>query len=132
MARSKSSKRSERDPLEIAIGPMLGPLSPSPLVSPLLPSPLVLSEIEDGRQFHPEFDSRPALTIGGSPTRTVARGKPARLFNVSHRLGFDQPVHVVRCVRRKQRREVLFAKRRTRKGSGARRHRNQWSNVHCK
>lgn len=131
MARGGRNNRVERDPLEIAIGsPMLGPL-PSSMVSPLLPLPVTLSEIEDNRQF--SFDTDRMATVSGSPARTIAPRPHSGLGALPvHRLGVDQPVHVVRCVRRKQRREVLFAKRRTRKGSGARRRRNQFSNTHCR
>lgn len=45
---------------------------------------------------------------------------------------FESPLRVVTCARRKMRRQVLFAKRRTGKGAKARRHkRNQWSDVRC-
>lgn len=47
-------------------------------------------------------------------------------------IGFGDPSTVAVCVRRKQRREVLHAYRRTRKGSGAgRRRRNEYSNTKC-
>lgn len=46
-------------------------------------------------------------------------------------VSFAVPREVAVCVRRKQRREVLFAKRRTGKGARARRRRNAWSDISC-
>ena len=46
-------------------------------------------------------------------------------------VAFSQPKQVAVCIRRKARREVLFAKNRTGKGARSRRTRNQWSDVKC-
>lgn len=35
------------------------------------------------------------------------------------------------CAKRQTRREVLFAKQKTKKGSGSPKHRNEWSSVSC-
>lgn len=142
MARSRRSKQVERDPLEIAIGPMLLPASLPSLVSPLLPSPVLLDEIEDRRLFHPLGDVRPAVAFTGLDGRIgvkpggvrgaryspVVRASPT----ISSTVGFRDPRKVLVCVRRKQRREVMFALRKTKRGAGARRHRrNYHSEVSC-
>lgn len=44
---------------------------------------------------------------------------------------FQDPRRVMICVRRKSRREVLFAIRKTGKGARSRKRRNEWSNVKC-
>lgn len=46
------------------------------------------------------------------------------------KIGFDVPKRVAICVRRKQRREVIIAKKLARNGGGAK-HRNIWSDVKC-
>lgn len=47
------------------------------------------------------------------------------------RLAFALPKRVLVCVRRKQRREVLFAKKRTGRGSRSRKRFNVYSQVRC-
>lgn len=52
--------------------------------------------------------------------------------DVPKRVGFHMPWQVVICVRRKRRKEVLFAKRKTGAGARARvRRRNEYSDVRC-
>lgn len=51
---------------------------------------------------------------------------------LSRRVGFALPWQVVICVRRKRRREVMFALKKTSKGSGAKnRRRDEYSDVRC-
>lgn len=72
----------------------------------------------------------PVSVIGNVPKQAV-RNKNAWSRQQGTRMVFDAPKEVAICVRRKARREVLFAKRRTRKGAGSRRYRNEWSNINC-
>lgn len=129
MARGKSS-RGARDISTIANDPLRG-LLPAPR---LRPRPLVtlsdlvdLTPVQDLRRFHPLGDVR---------ARVDAIGRKAdarRLTNkaMTH-IGFDRPYFLATCIRRRERREVLFAKKRTRKGAGARRRRqNFFSKVRC-
>lgn len=44
---------------------------------------------------------------------------------------FNAPQAVTVCVRRKERRETLFALRKTGKGARSRKRRNSWSDVRC-
>lgn len=88
------------------------------LVSPLAQS--YLQEAEDRRAYHPLGPSRPArFSTGGNSTITL-RDKPShdrfasvRRFASGTRaiLAFGAPDRVALCVRRKSRREVMFAKR---------------------
>lgn len=99
----------------------------------VLPAPL--TAIEDRRTYHPLKVQRPARTISGHPSGPVTPKKTptrSRAF-VAHGLKFPDPTgRVVICVRRKQRREVLFAKKKTRAGARARaRRRNWYSNIGC-
>lgn len=88
---------------------------------------LPLTEIEDRRLWNP---TAPA---GRSPPRSL-RGSKYRLYTPKAQLAFaPQPDPLAICTRRRTRREVLFAIRKTRAGSGAkRRRRNYYSSISCK
>lgn len=130
MAKGRSN-RDVRDALsDVAIDPLLDAgLMPGPFKIPR-PEPFnpydfnPLSEVTDGRFFSP--------TAPDNPRRID--GTAARISPVPHRMEgirFEQPEAVARCVRRKTRREVIFAKRKHRKGAGSRRRYNFWSTVKC-
>lgn len=91
---------------------------------------LDLRLLEDRRRYDPTRRvslPRRELARGAISSRVVERGRmPATL-----RMSFVAPKRVLVCVRRSQRREVLFAERRTGKGSRSPRHRNEWSDVKC-
>lgn len=119
----------------------------SPVASPVprLAPRFLLSEIEDRRAWHPERDDRPALNIFNEPHRLeVGEVRPARRSrastsppagslwsSLSHRLRFADAHLVVECVRRKQRREVLFAEKRVRSGRGGSKRRSWRSEIGC-
>lgn len=112
---------------------------------------VTLLDIEDRRRWDPEGEYRPARSLLGpasvievtggvgaggrvARSRSAPRGRPYRspFYDFPPgRMQFDVPRRVAVCVRRKQRREVLFAKRRTGKGSRAPRTRDYWSDVSC-
>lgn len=98
----------------------------------------------DNRLWHPdpltrtiaEPRSASRLTLpkesAVSPRRSVQdRPGNSRAARLPHRLAFSQPAQVAVCVRRKARREVLFAKRKTGKGRNATRRRTPWSDIKC-
>lgn len=110
------------------------------------------SLVEDRRMFHPLDDDAPALDVAGRPSRfsvsSVVRPPMVRVhrrpfvardYYTNSFRGFQVPVGikyqsmfpVVTCVRRKIRKEVLFALGRTRKGSQGGRQRNWRSDVRC-
>lgn len=61
----------------------------------------------------------------------ITQGKTYRDL-VSARVGFHMPWQVIVCVRRRRRREVIFAKGRAGKGGSFRKpNRNFWSEVRC-
>lgn len=116
------------------------------------PSTVSLLDIEDRRRWDPEGDYRPARSLVGPAsvievTRSVGAGpgasrkakSPARGFRYrspfydfpAGKMEFRSPERVIKCVRRGERREVLFAKRKTGKGSKAPRTRDYWSDVSC-
>lgn len=97
----------------------------------------------DLRTWHPNPVTRPiaepraasrvtvkngAVSVSG-PSRTAVGNR--RAGTLSPHVGFAAPKQVSVCIRRKTRRSVLFAKKRTRKGAGSRRKHNQWSSIGC-
>lgn len=121
---------------------LTAPLSPlvRPLVSP--PSRTILQEIEDRRTYHPLGDSRPARYSTGGPSHLKTKDRPAhdRFANVRRftsgtkaAVVFSDPDNVAICVRRKSRREVMFAKRRAGMSGPRRRkpRRNWYSAIKC-
>lgn len=108
----------------------------------------------DRRTYHPEGRVRPALTTSGTPARVTASPVRQRGFSLPSRsspklgklakrvvpksttkparemFGFKAPKRVWICIRRKMRRQVLHALKRTRGVSGKRK-RNYYSNVRC-
>lgn len=97
----------------------------------------------DLRTYHPDPITRPiaeprsasrlvpskgAVSVGG-PSRTAVGN--SRTGTLPHRLQFAAPKQVAVCIRRKTRRQVLFAKNRYRKGSYSKRKHSQWSSVTC-
>lgn len=99
--------------------------------------------IEDRRTWHPDI-ARPALDFLSSRHRLTLSNLKSKNKNVtrpSRKLNLYQAItsplaftnnRVLICVRRKTRREVLHALKRTRKGAGSKmRRRNEFTNIHC-
>lgn len=80
-------------------------------------------EAGDRRLWQPDASTRPPHTPRPGSSRVKAKS-----FNT---LKFADPRFVGICVRRKIRKEVLFATKKTRKGSGGKKHRNFWSTISC-
>ena len=103
-----------------------------------------LSEIEDRRFWHPEGYIRPARSFPQPYSRVItydrprarkspAKGSPYSKVNlVSPVLGFEAPRQVALCVRRKQRKEVLFALKKSGRNGGRKYRRNFYSRISCK
>lgn len=109
-------------------------IASAPLASVRTSWPSLLSAIEDRRLYHPvspapakTFTTKAAADVLGSPVR---KGPLARSTLSADFFKFRQPKAVAICVRRKQRREVLFASGKGGKG-WRRKRRNAWSDVHC-
>lgn len=133
MARGRGkSSRGQRDAIDPSLDALLAPPIENYPIEPLgelNPSePFSLTEIEDRRLYNPEGVLRSALDRGGQPS--PARRIPQHDTRWSS-VGFNNPKDVLICARRKERREVLFATRRHRRGRGGSRRRNWWSNVRC-
>lgn len=107
-----------------------------------------LSLIEDRRQWHPDPVRQP-LTTASQRAHTY-RQALSRFSNRSNQREYVRPKlytnqwqnisgpiafvdrRTIICVRRKQRREVLFAIRRTGRGSGVPRRRTPFSDIKCR
>lgn len=132
MARG-SSKRGQRDAFDPSLAELLAPPDPLPRLTPVTTFHDFgfgqLSDFEDNRRWSP-FKFSDAVSVGGNPAPT--RRLPPSRWSPPPAIGFDDPRTAIRCVRRKQRREVIFAKNKRRKGAGARRRRRDFfSNVRC-
>jgi hypothetical protein len=71
--------------------------------------------IDDYRTYHPEGAFRPPLRVYGQPARwreqpTKQRSRIGKVKLAPGHMVFTQPKTVMVCVRRKTRRNVLFAK----------------------
>lgn len=102
------------------------------------PPPVRLTVLEDRRSFHPAGLLRPAGVVSRRDARRIVERAAPKARPLSYRdpfpslrLGFAVPEKVVRCVRRKQRREVVFALGKTGKGAKARRRRDAFSDIGC-
>lgn len=92
----------------------------------------LIPEIADDRIFDPDA----GRSSGGRSSRRTHTYHPTKSTKAtrghSYELNFVAPKYVVQCVRRKQRQEVLFAKKLTGKGAAQKhRRRNAWSSVRC-
>ena len=103
--------------------------------------PLSRPITEDRRTYHPERANRPALRMSGLPAQVKVGSRPRRSPQASSRamtfpsnvIAFQNPEVVVTCVRRKTRREVLFAKGGAGGGKKIRRPKWTWrSRISCK
>lgn len=159
MAHGSSTRRQRAatDPLQSALDEtenlLSAPLAPLPDINPLSDFP---AATQDLRQWSPEVIT-PSDTVGTQSNisrpgdasydwrRVVERTRefmefPERMASVVtpevHIRApefFRYPERVIECVKRKVRREVMFSlpKRKRRKGAGARRRRDEWSDIHC-
>lgn len=128
----RANNRRQRDTIDIA-SPLLerAQLRQSTTLADLgsLLERSYLQEIEDNREFHPLREDRPA----GARRRSDRMFTDAtRLFGGRTQIGFARPQGVAVCVRRKTRREVLHALKRTRGGAGAKKRTYNWKSfVKC-
>lgn len=94
-----------------------------------------LTRVQDFRRFRPDevfYVSRNFDTTRSRISSPRVRVfEPAKKFRVPLILSFDYPKRVILCVRRKVRKEVLHALRKTGKGGQKRPRRTPYSNVRC-
>lgn len=147
MGRRRKNTPTQRDTTDIAndselLREFIQKPKPYRPITPQLTKPL--TDQIDNRFWTPEIPSpgavprsaarlkapsNGAVSVSG-PSRTAVGNRRTR--SVPSTIAFAKPTGVAVCVRRKTRREVLFAKNRTGKGARAfRRRRNHWSDVRC-
>lgn len=141
-------RKSERDtsvissgPLERRVSYLEDIVSPLPRLSflPVVRAPL--TEIADDRLWSPDSNPRAPSSrrwnsqIVFPPPAAAKKASDRRVTGLSPmsvvQMQFKAPEFVVHCVRRKQRKEVLHALRKTGKGSGRPRRFTPFSNVRC-
>lgn len=120
------SRRRRRDASSPSLTVTRLPSASLPLVSRSFDLSAPLSEVEDRRTYHPLGPNRPARYSTGTTASYTLKdrkhAKPHRLRNpfgasqTRAAVAFADPSHVAVCVRRKTRREVIFAS-----GAGAKR-----------
>lgn len=98
--------------------------------------PKVLRLLEDRREFNPDDVFRRARSVSRRDFSGIIDVGRSGGIGGSSRMprsvfGFAVPDKVLICIRRKQRREVLFAKKRMRSGAGGSRRFNYYSAVSC-
>lgn len=130
--------RAGRDVIAIA---NRSPLLPRSLTFRPLVSPVDLTVFEDRRTFHPERDQRPARSFSKAlhrlvvkePLRNPDRFASLRAFpaSIPTRIGFEDPKRVLICVRRKRRKEVLHALKKTGRGGQKKPRRSWYSSISC-
>lgn len=128
--RSRGNRPSSTSQRDAVLG--RDPLFSSPRLLGLDQARAIVRAIEDRRTFHPLRELRPARATRRASARTVV--SPAKLAGrfPPTGLSFSVPRDVAVCVRRKTRREVIFAFKKAGKGSRARkRRRNAFSDKRC-
>lgn len=141
--RDRSSRSEETSDFSNDLNTLLRPPAQSYSVQPIVhhtsPSSSILSDIEDRRTYHPDGPARPARSID-RPTHTLTlpvhpknvNKSRSDLSSLPRTVQFQAPKKVLVCIRRQQRKEVLFALRKTGKGAKARKHRRSfYSDIRC-
>lgn len=93
------------------------------------PIPLAVRALKSPRRWR----HRLVVASVRRPTRSVGRRLAASGVVVPHAVRFSNPRHLMLCVRRRVRREIIFALRLRGRGAGRRRkpRRNQYSDIRC-
>lgn len=85
-----------------------------------------LRTVQDRRRFDADPHKPARKTSGSKATFRALHNAPMQV------IGFEHPKRVLICLRRKARREVLHALKKTGRGhGGGRKRRNAYSNVRC-
>lgn len=95
------------------------------------PSVSRLRVYEDRRLWHPDGLARPARSFDRATTLKMGPAKPSRPWQLPSAVNFTAPSRVVLCVRRKIRKQVMFAKHKAGRGGQRPPRWSYWSSVNC-
>lgn len=128
MAHPKNTSTPQRDfPTQSLDSLLRFQIRPPPVLIPVANfTRAQVLESGDRRMWQPDRSTRPPHTPRPGASRVKANN-----YKALSALKFADPRFVGICVRRKIRREVIFALKRNRKGSGGKKHRNFWSTISC-
>lgn len=102
-----------------------------------------LRPVEDRREFHPDGPSRPARSFKRSQHRLIVPEHIPQPYNqtrspgfdyyysIPNTIGFEAPRTVLVCVRRRRRKEVLHALKKTGKAGQKSPRRSAYSDIKC-
>lgn len=126
MAKKQTIQRDFSTPTQSLASLLAYQLRPAPV---LLPVPTTITQYDvlaagDRRLFRPDESTRPPSTPKPGSSRVVV-GKTLNAVR------FTEPKMVSICVRRKIRKEVIFALGKRKKGSSSGKRKNFWSSVSC-
>lgn len=130
-------RRRDRDTPEadaVLHQPLAQLLSPAPMPARALVTyqPTNLLDVEDRRSYHPQNIFRAPKQFSGHPVKPhVIKNQPKFKNQLPFGLKFAVPENTVICVRRKQRREVIFAKNKSGGGSRRKPRKNWNSKIGC-
>lgn len=89
-----------------------------------------LSDVEDRRRYTPQV--RWPRKLGGETAKlTLKHPRPTAGRRNAWLPRFDAPRDVIICIRRKIRREVMFALRKTGRGARSKKRFTAWSKIRC-
>ncbi|UYD39206.1 MAG: hypothetical protein [Wigfec virus K19_143] len=131
--RRNSVNSAQRDAFPITSEQLFAQLYVRPMRSVL---PDLLRRLEDRREFHPAYDYRRARGFSRLDQTAIKVRPVTRSSSGAHGVSrdvfrFAVPSRTLICVRRKERREVLFASGNA-KGSRKPKRRNYYSGVSCR
>lgn len=93
---------------------------------------MAMGEIEDARQWTPDPEALPQTIRGPTSIRSRTPSNMVDTYNDFRVLTHTLRNPVMVCLRRKIRKEVMFAFNKTRKGSSSGKRRNRRSNYICR
>jgi len=126
MAKNRNRQRDLSTPTGSLSQMLAFPIRPAPVLIPVTTPQQVLAHVPDARNWTPHPIPPKAHAVPRSAARLTASGPSG------NRIAFADPQFVGLCVRRKTRKQVLFALNKTGKGSKSkRRRRSIWSEYSC-
>lgn len=133
-SRKKLNRREYARTSETFFSSLTRPLALPRLIRDPRPVGVARRFVEDRRLYDPRRSFRPARMVDGRKAGPLVAGRSpsGRPAFLSPRVEFPDPKRTLVCVRRQERKEVLFAKKLTRRGSGGGKRRTWLSDIVCR